>query len=193
MALDRIKVPNIILTGGTASGKTTVGFQLSRLMGFGFLDLDACIEAKAGKPIADIFKDGGEPLFRDIEGDTIEALASLKNHVVVIGAGAVESVTSRAKLKQLGILIWLATPVDNIVARLIMKPDELRARPLLAEAVTIEDRATRGDFLRSKLSELMSLRSSGYEEADVVLADGYATPETGAYLLKSMLSEQYGM
>jgi ABC-type oligopeptide transport system ATPase subunit len=35
---------NIILLGAMGSGKTTVGWLLSRLVGFGFIDLDERIE-----------------------------------------------------------------------------------------------------------------------------------------------------
>ena len=188
--LNRLKVPNIVLVGGTACGKTTVGFQLARLMGFGYLDLDQWIAKKAGKPIAAIFKDSGEEHFRELEYEAVEALGALRNHVIITGAGIVESPKCWDKLKGLGIMVWLATPVENVIARLIMKPDELRKRPLLAGAVAIESKKERELFLRTKLEDMHTLRAPRYKEANMVLADGYATPETGAYLLKSMLMDQ---
>ena len=56
--LDRTKFPNIIIVGATASGKSTVGYQLSRLLGIGFIDLDKWIEKKEGKSITEIFISG---------------------------------------------------------------------------------------------------------------------------------------
>ena len=47
--LDRTKFPNIILVGATASGKSTVGYQLSKLLGLGYIDLDKWIEQKVWK------------------------------------------------------------------------------------------------------------------------------------------------
>ena len=189
MTLDRIKIPNIVLVGGTACGKTTVGYQLARLMGFGYLDLDQWITKRAGRPIAELFKEHGEAYFRDLEVKAVEALGSLRNHVIITGAGVAESPRTWEKLKALGIMVWLATPIENVIARLIMKPDELRKRPHLAEAVTIESKKEREIFLRSKLEEMHARRGPRYMEANMVMADGYATPETGAYLLKSMLLE----
>ena len=74
--LDRTKFPNIILVGATASGKSTVGYQLSRLLGLGYIDLDKWIEQKSGKSITQIFEDSGEEYFRSLEKATIKDLST---------------------------------------------------------------------------------------------------------------------
>ena len=86
--LDRTIFRNIIIVGATASGKSTVGYQLSRLLGLGFIDLDKWIEQK-GKTITEIFEQSGEQYFRDLEKNDKE-LSSIRNHVIVPGAGAIE-------------------------------------------------------------------------------------------------------
>ena len=53
----------IVLVGYMGSGKTTVGKELSKYLGFRFLDLDAYIEEKTGMKIAAIFKEKGELFF----------------------------------------------------------------------------------------------------------------------------------
>ena len=53
--------------GATASGKSTVGYQLSRLLGLGYIDLDEWIERKEGKTITEIFEQSGEEYFRELE------------------------------------------------------------------------------------------------------------------------------
>ena len=63
MQSDQIR--NIILVGFMASGKSSVGRALSRRCGWTHWDADDEIIARAGKPIADIFRDSGEDAFRD--------------------------------------------------------------------------------------------------------------------------------
>ena len=61
------RAPAAILIGPPGAGKTTVGGLLAKQLGLGFLDTDASVEAVAGKPVADIFVEDGEPAFRRLE------------------------------------------------------------------------------------------------------------------------------
>ena len=61
----------ISLTGFMGCGKSSVGRRLSELLCCPFIDLDAEIEARAGRSIADIFASDGEAEFRRIEKDTL--------------------------------------------------------------------------------------------------------------------------
>ena len=50
-----------------ATGKTLVGKEVSRRLGWRFIDTDAEIEARAGKSISRIFAEDGEAVFRLME------------------------------------------------------------------------------------------------------------------------------
>ena len=52
--------PKLILTGFMATGKSSVGPIVARRLGWEFVDVDAIVIARAGKPIAQIFADQGE-------------------------------------------------------------------------------------------------------------------------------------
>jgi ATP-dependent exoDNAse (exonuclease V) alpha subunit len=54
----------IVLVGFMGAGKTTVGRHVAEILGWEFVDLDALVAQRAGKPVADIFTDDGEPAFR---------------------------------------------------------------------------------------------------------------------------------
>ena len=54
---------NLILTGFMATGKTRVGRIVAQQLGRPFLDMDAEIEARAGKTIPRIFAEEGEAVF----------------------------------------------------------------------------------------------------------------------------------
>ncbi len=188
-ALDRHKFPNLVIVGATASGKTTVAYQLSKVLGFGFIDIDQRIAEKAGRSIPEIFAQDGPNRFREIESEILSSLHGILNHVIVAGAGAIESDDNWAHLSKLGPSIWLATPVSEIVHRLIKFPEELAKRPFLAEALSIVSIREREDFLVQRLKELEERRISKYRLADYRVTVGFATADTCAQFIKQLLIE----
>jgi shikimate kinase len=81
--------PRVVLVGPPGAGKSSVAAELGRLLGLAVRDTDADVEAAAGKPIAEIFVDDGEPAFRALERAAV--LAALAEHrgVLAVGGGAV--------------------------------------------------------------------------------------------------------
>src|SRR5699024_17015 len=58
---------NVSLVGMPSCGKSTIGHRLAKALGKTFVDLDDEIEKEAGKPIPEIFAQGGEDAFRALE------------------------------------------------------------------------------------------------------------------------------
>jgi shikimate kinase len=79
--------PVVVLIGAPGAGKTRLGKRVARLLDVPFIDTDKRIVAAHG-PIADIFRDHGEPRFRAIEREEV-ARALLEHAVVALGGGAV--------------------------------------------------------------------------------------------------------
>src|SRR5262245_50547332 len=79
---------NLVLTGFMGAGKSTVGRALAHRLGRAFVDLDAVIEAEAGRPISAIFADDGESGFRDRETSAIRRVMATDNQVIATGGGA---------------------------------------------------------------------------------------------------------
>ena len=69
------------------SGKSTYGAEAAAMLGLPFLDLDTEIERSAGMGISDIFREKGEAAFREMERDTLRALASRDSSVIATGGG----------------------------------------------------------------------------------------------------------
>ena len=189
MALDRNKFPNLVIVGATASGKTTVAYQLSKVLGFGFIDIDQRIAEKTGRSIPEIFAQDGVNRFREIESEILISLKGILNHIIVAGAGALESEDNWNSLRQLGPTIWLATPVSEIVHRLIKFPEELAKRPFLAEALNIASNREREDFLVARLKDLEERRITKYRMSDYRVTIGFATADTCAQFIKQLLIE----
>ena len=58
---------NIVFLGMMGSGKTSIGFLISRKLKLEFFDIDNHIENNLGMKISKIFKNKGEKFFREYE------------------------------------------------------------------------------------------------------------------------------
>lgn len=185
--LNRKQFPNLVVVGATASGKTTVAYQLARLIGFGVLDLDSWIEKKQGRTIEDIFAQDGEDAFRQMETDALGAISGILNHIIIPGAGAVEREENLELMRALGPTIWLATPMSEVVYRLMQRPEELEKRPMLIGARDIPDRQQRQAYLEERLGQMESRRLDRYRQSDFAMTISFATAGTCAQFIKNLL------
>lgn len=80
--------PVAVLIGPPGSGKTTVGLALAALLDVALHDTDAAVEAVAGKSIADVFIDDGEPAFRALERAEVARALAQEAGVLALGGGA---------------------------------------------------------------------------------------------------------
>ncbi|MEO5731872.1 MAG: shikimate kinase, partial [Byssovorax sp.] len=97
-----IRQHKLLVGGFMGVGKSTVGRRAAELAGVPFVDLDAAIEARAGKPVAAIFADQGEAAFRSLEAEELgRVLATEGRAIIALGGGAlVETRRRRAALEQ---------------------------------------------------------------------------------------------
>src|SRR3954468_9044935 len=117
----------MVIVGPPGAGKTTVGRVLARRLGVEFTDVDALIVERAGKPIADIFLQDGEDVFRAMEHEVvIEALAGTDG-VLALGGGSVLAAATREKLRDHRV-VYLTVGLADGLRRTGMST----ARPLLA-------------------------------------------------------------
>ena len=108
----------IYLTGFMGSGKSTVGRLLAaRLGNLPFVDLDEEVERRAGMRVREIFEQQGEPVFRRMEREALEATLTLPDVVVATGGGTVTFEVNARLIRDGGLSVWLNPPFATIVAR----------------------------------------------------------------------------
>ena len=134
MILKLKRTPGLYLVGFMASGKTTVGRALADHIGWPFVDMDAEIEAREGRSIAQIFQESGEVAFREIEGQVLRAhirrIEAGQPCVLALGGGAFVQPGNRELLENNGVSLWLDCPLELIQRRL--SGDTLRPLAALA-------------------------------------------------------------
>lgn len=81
--------PVLVLIGPPGSGKSKLGRVLAHALGRGVRDTDHDIEETAGKPVADIFVDDGEPAFRTMEREAVATALADHDGILSLGGGAV--------------------------------------------------------------------------------------------------------
>ena len=107
----------IYLTGFMGSGKSTVGRLLAARLGVAFVDLDEEIERQAGLRVREIFAEHGEPVFRRLEREALEATARLPEAVIATGGGTVTFEANARWIREHGFTVWLNPAFATLAAR----------------------------------------------------------------------------
>lgn len=122
---------SILLIGYRGTGKSTLARELAARLGFDWIDADDEIERRAGKSIADIFAEEGEPAFRSLESDVVADVCCLRRTVVALGGGAVMSEANRTAVRLGGTVIWLTASVETLAERMTADEATKSRRPNL--------------------------------------------------------------
>ena len=107
---------NVILIGMPGSGKSTLGVLLAKALGYSFIDTDLIISRKAEKPLQKILDTDGLEFFLKLEAQTGCEL-ECDHTVVATGGSMVLSEQAMAHLKQMGKIVYIDVPFDEIERR----------------------------------------------------------------------------
>jgi shikimate kinase len=147
LPLDR-PVSWIALAGFMGTGKSRIGWELSRRLSLTFIDTDKVIERVSCLRISDIFEYYGEATFREYESEIVKRTLRLDEVVISTGGGTVMRSENRDMLKSRGPVIVLWASPETIYLR-----TRRSQRPLLQVANPIE-----------KIYELMEARKEAYAD-----------------------------
>lgn len=167
------KRDHLILIGPMGSGKSTTGLALATRLGLAFVDLDACIVARAGQSIPRLFEVEGEAGFRQREALALREALAGPPAVIATGGGAVLRADNRRAMAAGGRVVYLHVSPGEQLRRIAGDAN----RPLLDH----DDPATR-------LAQLQAEREPLYREiADLILDSDAQTPQQLAAALSLQL------
>lgn len=130
---------HIVLTGLMASGKTVVGLELAKILGWQFDDSDADLERRTGSTGREIADEHGLAVLHAMEAESL--LGSLLSEIprVVTAAGSViEDVDCRNALAQRAFVVFLDVDVALMLER--FSADDHRRSTTREELVAMRER-----------------------------------------------------
>ncbi|MCL1975225.1 MAG: AAA family ATPase [Firmicutes bacterium] len=128
---------NVVLIGFMGSGKTVIGRQTARLLGYEFVDADEEIQRVTGLSLHALYKKHGEIRFRSEEELMIKKLAVRRSLVIACGGSLMLEKEPIALLKEFGWFVLLHAEADVILERVSRKNSRSK-RPLLSDKPNLE-------------------------------------------------------
>ena len=158
---------SLTLIGYRATGKTTVARLLAERLGWDWIDADVEIERRAGKSIASIFAEDGEPAFRDLEVAVTADLCQRPRLVLAAGGGAPMRAENRQAMRRGGTVVWLKALPETIHRRMSGDATTAGRRPDLTDQGGL-----------AEIVELLARREPIYQEtADFAVDTEGKTPD----------------
>ena len=150
----------IVLLGYMASGKSTIGREISKKLDMKFIDLDDYISKREKSSISEIFKVKGEIYFRKIESFYLSEILNSKDSIILSLGGGTPCYSNNMELilNSEASSIYIKASIKTLVARLT---SEKNKRPLVAELEN--DKLT--EFVAKHLFE----RRFFYEQASITV------------------------
>jgi len=154
----------IFLIGYMGSGKTGLGRELARSLGYRFLDLDELFEKKMSSSIPDFFEKEGEEAFRKEEHKLLKSLLQEKDTVIAAGGGTPCFYDNMEMMNRAGVTVYLRVNVDELYERL---KGEAQSRPILRDVIS----GNLKQFISNSLAEREGFYRQAKTEFNPVISD----------------------
>lgn len=149
----------IFLIGFMGSGKSVVGSELARLLGYSFIDLDQYIEEKLQTSIQCLFEQQGEEHFRRVEHEILLEVVDIKGDTVIATGGGTPCFYNGIEhMNGMGLTIYLRVSPQELLLRLSGLEQQ---RPLL--------RGKKSQELEDYITDLLDKRKDCYEQAKICI------------------------
>ena len=140
---------NIVLLGMMGSGKSSIGYLLSKSLNLKFVDIDKKIENFTNLNIYDIFEKKGENFFREIEEKITLKFLKNKKQIISLGGGGFINKNIRKEVLANNLSFWLNWRSSTIIKRILkskkrpiaFKSNENDLRKLINERTKIYSKA----------------------------------------------------
>ena len=109
---------SLVFLGMMGSGKSSIGFLISKKLNLQFIDIDNMIEEKSGLKISNIFKDKGESYFRNLEEKITLKVLKKSNIVISLGGGGFINEKIRNEVLNNNFSFWLDWDSEILLQRI---------------------------------------------------------------------------
>ena len=152
---------NIILIGMPASGKSTAGVILAKLLGMDFLDTDLLIQKRENSRLREILDKRGLEAFLRCEEEAVLSVNAV-NTVIATGGSVIYSQKAMRRLAEEGTVVYLKVEKEELFGRL----KNIRERGVvLKEGESISDMYDNRKVLYEKYADII------VEERDFTIED----------------------
>ena len=159
------------MIGFSTTGKSSVGQEVARQLGWEHVDTDDTIVKRAGSTIEQIFADFGEAYFRQLESQALAEACEAERAVISAGGGAVLDGHNRELMKGSGFVVCLEAAPRTIRQRLLEETSRSGPlRPLLAVPDPLQ-----------RIEQLKEYRQPYYAIADWTVHTDNLTPDEVAH------------
>jgi shikimate kinase len=108
---------HLVLIGLPGSGKSTVGQLVAQRLQAAFVDIDAILARREGKPITMIFAEQGEVAFREMERKEMETALAGQPAVIAPGGGWAAQPEAISAAKPHALVVYLRTRPETAAQR----------------------------------------------------------------------------
>jgi len=160
----------VALIGLRGAGKSTLGAQLARQLGFPFFELDRLIEQQAGVPLGVIFELYGQSGFRRLELRCLDdVIRSYSRFVLATGGSLVSEPATFERLLTACFTVWLKASPEDHMQRVVAQGD---TRPMADNRAAMDD-----------LKRILQARERLYAKADLTIDTSAHSQEESLRLL----------
>ncbi len=174
---------NIVIIGAKASGKSTFGKQLHKILDIPYMEIDDLVEENYKKESDDcktckeIFDLIGEDAFRKREEDAVCSLTDTDWTVIITGGSTFMSAENRRVLRNNALIIYCTCDSDTLMERVQNQTGDSKG---ISKSV----------FLKW-YQEDIALKNDVYAHfADMIVDTGTLTPERAAMQAKETIAQQ---
>ena len=141
---------HIVLLGMMGSGKSTIGYLLSKYLKLKFVDIDYAIEKETGLTINKIFEKKGEDYFRNLEEKITLKMLKNSKKIIALGGGGFLNNNIRKEIINNHFSVWLDWKHSTIIKRILKS----KKRPIAFNSTETD------------LKKLITERSNIYSKAN---------------------------
>ena len=163
---------NIVFVGMPASGKSTVGVIVAKVMGMNFIDSDIVIQQRENAKLNELIEEYGIDDFLKLEEQALLSI-NVDNTVIATGGSAIYSDAGMKHLSNNATIIYLKVSLDNLKDRLT----DLKARGVVIRP-------------GESIEQMYATRSVLYEKyADIIVEEkGTSIEDTVCLVMEQLRS-----